>query len=579
MPTFRLTPYATFLENRLFPHTVQYGIFHQLTGVSLAVSPELRSLLEKMQAGRELVCDDEELQRRKGTELCELIDHQLLVPPDHDAFAGFEDYLVVRPKQNPAVFYRTSTGTITAIRIPLSQRVFSPSRTETPVIIEEELSEVATKLLLLADGSKSFREIRTLLSANLSQELFPETVNHLVAPDRQLIKLAPPGSALDEPFLPFNTVPRNLMVSKEGEPHRDIQDPKGVLEFHQHQIADAEREFDWIEATVNHAFRNPSAAFGGLSYGARFCDATLRQEVTQNTASNRPLQMLEVGGGTGSFGRSFLDRAEQAHGGIEIIYHLLELSPVLFNKQTDVIGGRLTRERHFLQDARQLNLPEHRFDLIIANEVIADFPVAEVQRLGENSFSGTGAEDTLKYSLPKSGDPDQFLINKGVFEFVERAFRHLSPGGTIIMSEYGGVDRFPVRSYHLNHAEYSIHFGHVLRCAETVGFTTGVFSLKGFLSINDEVEFLDGQEEHILCLHHALEKFGSSLPYAAISKEEFEVRYERIIVEKGLGGFSFSKLKQDFHFGPTLGQFMVAVLQKPLECGGKERSDATPLSL
>jgi hypothetical protein len=57
------------------------------------------------------------------------------------------------------------------------------------------------------------------------------------------------------------------------------------------------------------------------------------------------------------------------------------------------------------------------------------------------------------------------------------------------------------------------------------------------------------------------------------------VRYERIIVEKGLGGFSFSKLKQDFHFGPTLGQFMVAVLQKPLECGGKEPERATPLSL
>ncbi|HKZ02486.1 MAG TPA: SAM-dependent methyltransferase [Pyrinomonadaceae bacterium] len=537
MPTFRLSPYATLLESHLFLQAVEYGVFHQLTGSSLPITRELRSVLEKMRVGRELVCDEAELERRRGTELFSLIELNLLVPPDHDPFIAFQQHLVVRPKQNPAVFYRNEAGALTVVRVSLSQRVFSPSPDEAPGLIEEELSNIAARILLLSDGTRTLREVRSLVqNEEVSDEQFVQAIIFLVTPERQLIKLAPPGAPLDQPFHPFNTVPRNLFVSRAGEPDRNIQNPESIAEFHKHRIEDPDREFDWIEPTVNHAFRFPSAAFGGLNYGARLCDALLK-EVTLNIGARQPLQMLEVGGGTGTFARSFLDRADQTHSGVEIVYHLLELSPAMFEKQANVIGDYLAPERHFLQDATTLSLPEHRFDLIIANEVIADFPVAEVQRVGENRSNGDGAEQAQKYSLVRSDGPDRFLVNKGVFEFIELAYDHLSPQGTLILTEYGGLDRFPVRSYHLNHAEHSIHFGHVIRCAEAVGFNARVVSLKEFLAIDDEVEFLDGQEEHVLCLNHVLEKFGLSLPYAAISKEEFEVRYARVVAEQEIGGF------------------------------------------
>ena len=32
MPTYRINPYVSFIENRLFPGVVQRAVFHRLTG-------------------------------------------------------------------------------------------------------------------------------------------------------------------------------------------------------------------------------------------------------------------------------------------------------------------------------------------------------------------------------------------------------------------------------------------------------------------------------------------------------------------------------------------------------------------
>ena len=65
-------------------------------------------------------------------------------------------------------------------------------------------------------------------------------------------------------------------------------------------------------------------------------------------------------------------------------------------------------------------------------------------------------------------------------------------------------------------------------------------------------------------LNHILEKYGNSLPYAAISKEEFEKRVGDLAEKIRLVGFSFSPLQVTFHYGPDLDNFMVAIMKKPL---------------
>jgi hypothetical protein len=126
------------------------------------------------------------------------------------------------------------------------------------------------------------------------------------------------------------------------------------------------------------------------------------------------------------------------------------------------------------------------------------------------------------------------VVNAGVFRFIERAWKHLTPGGTLIVSEYGSEQRYPVASFHLNHDEFTIHFGHVAECATRVGFQCRLLTLKAFLGLDDEVLVLNGRDEHLLCLNHVLKNYGEVLPYAVISKSDFEKRCQGIVEQTGL---------------------------------------------
>ena len=223
--------------------------------------------------------------------------------------------------------------------------------------------------------------------------------------------------------------------------------------------------------------------------------------------------------------------------------------------QRKILSELLPESRHFQQDATEFDLPGHTFDLIISNEVIADFPVASVQ--------GEGAYYIDKYNLSDKNAPASAVVNAGAFHFIERAWKHLNPGGTLVVSEYGAADLFPTQCYHLNHEEYSIHFGHLAACAEKVGFQCRLLTLKEFLGMDDDVHVLNGREEHLLCLNHIFKNYGLVLPYAVISKADFEEQCGSIVEETGLIGYSFSPLHKGYHFGPRIKDFLVLIMNKP----------------
>jgi len=522
MPTYRINPYISFIENRLFPGVIQRAVFHRLTG----------EIIEH-DFTKSLTADDVQLRQ--------LIQRGFLITEDFDPLTPLLDWYVARPIQNPALVYRSQTGEWMLVRTSMKQTVYSPKLDELPVVVEEMLSPLAAEILLMADGTRTLRQIFSELTEAR------EAIDFLTSQERQLIKLTLRQEDLDDPFSSVNIVPRNLYHSeKKNEP---------IVDFHLHGIEEAEWEFDFIEPTVNHSFRFPHEALNGLDYGSRFCVSTLRTEVVPLLDHADHLEVLEVGGGTGSFARSFINQSKLNK--TPVNYHILDLSPALMENQRKLLSELLPVSSHFHQDATEFDLPDHTFDLIVSNEVIADFPVAPGK--------GDGAYYVEKYDLSVKDAPDSFVVNAGVFRFIERAWEHLKPGGTLIVSEYGSEHIYPAASFNLNHDEYTIHFGHLAACAAKVGFECRLLTLKEFLGLDDDVPVLSGREEHLLCLNHIFKNYGEVLPYAVISKSDFENRCRAIVEQTGLIGYSFSPLRTGYHYGPNIRDFYVLIMIKPKE--------------
>jgi hypothetical protein len=587
MVPYRISPYLNFIENRLFPGFIQHGVSHRLTGEVLEPGEKVRSLLLAAKMGNRISLSEENLNSlgEDGRQLKQLVEKGFLIPDGFDPLTPFLNQYVVRPTQNPALAYHSKSGEVMLVRISMAHHLFSPRRGELPEIIEERMSPAAAAIFELADGTRTLQEIFTGRNKDariLEEPGFREALEFLTSQERQLIKFTSQREDLGDPFKPVNVVPRNLYHSSRWNPQPLNGSSEPIIDFHLSGIEDAWWEFDLIEPTVNHSFRFPSEPLGGLDYGSRFCLSTLRPEIVPSLGLSDRLEVLEVGGGTGTFARSFIEQAvtlsATALNGIDVNYHILDLSPALIQNQRELLSQVLPASRHFQQDATQFDIPGRKFDLIIANEVVADFPMALVQRCSHSepgdkgigpvvdkgqAWQGDGACYVEKYDLATAAAPDSFLVNAGAFRFIERSWEHLPPGGTLVISEYGAAQRYPVHSCHLNHDEFSIHFGHLAACAANVGFECRLLTLKEFLGLDDRVLVLNGREEHILCLNHVLKKYGMSLPYAVISKTEFEKRFHGIAEQIELSGFSFSPLSKGYHFGPGIEDFMVLILNKP----------------
>lgn len=573
MISYKLNPHTSFVESHLIPGFTQYGIAHRLTGEILELTSEVYSSLQAMKPEGEISVSEEQVQSLgERTWLKQLILKEFVIPHGHDPLGCIVDQLAARPIQNPALTYKDEKGETILVRLSMAQQVFARKKDELPEVIEESLSPTARAILHLADGSRTLEEIFLTVKPNEGNDLledsdFREAIEFLTCQERQLIKFTRQPQDLVEPYRPVNTVPRNLMQSNRPQPSTS-SGRSSVADFHLEGIEDASWEFDQIEATVNHSLRFPDQMLGGLNYGSRFCVSTLRPEITPLLQSKKQLEVLEVGGGTGSFAHSFIKQSQEEEG-VNVNYHVLDLSPVLMANQRQVLADLLPEQKHFHQDATKFDLPNRRFDLILSNEVIADFPIASVQSVpgsnGQNKpqWAGDGASYLEKYGLSTEGAPTNFRINVGAMMFIERCWEHLTPGGTLVLSEYGSPTQYPVQTYHLNHEEFSIQFSHLAECATKIGFDCRLLSLREFLTLDDEVAVFSGREEHILCVNHVLKQHGITLPYAIVSKDEFGRRVGSIAGEIELQGISFLPLNRGFYFGPRIEEFMVLIMNRP----------------
>jgi putative S-adenosyl-L-methionine-dependent methyltransferase len=563
MTTYRLSPFATFVQSHLIAEATQYAVFHRLTGELFELDPSVREFLQALAQGKAFSLAPQQLSQlgELGIAIQKLIDLVLVIPIEVDPIGPFIDLYVGRPLQNPALTYRNETGAVLLVSISMAERIYSPEPGKLPAVTEETLPELMTSILLAADGSKTLRQIYAELQDGVEPRQydreFRDAIEFLTKPERQLIKFALAVEDFANPYNPPNLVPRNFYHASRWP---DLQPEKTIGEFHLEGIDDAAWEFDIIEPTVNHGLRFPTQLLSGQDYGTRFCDAVFSGGFSGKTK----FEVLEIGGGTGSFAHSFIQRV-QANGNA-ITYHIMDLSPELAASQRRSLSDIRPPVGHINQDATHFDLPGRKFDLIVSNEVIADFPVAGVERKPADDdgvhFRGEGAPFIEKYSLAVDDAPDHFYVNSGVFQFLERAWRHLDSGGRLILSEYGSETRYPVESFHLNHAEFAIHFGHVVECARKIGFKCRLTKLTEFLGIDDGTPVLNGRDEHILCINCVLQKYGMSLPFGLFSEKDFSAQFGDLVDRLDLSPVRFLPLRNNFHYGPNLTDFFVLNLEK-----------------
>src|SRR6185503_13328031 len=168
MVVYRISPYVSFIENRLFPGFIQHGVFHRLTGEVLEPGERVRSLLLAAQKANQISLTEEMFNGfgGDGLQLRQLIEKEFLITVGHDPLIPFVSQYVARPIQNPALTFTSEHGEVLLVRTSMAQHVFSPRAGEFPEIIEEIISPLAAAVFKLADGSKTLHQIFATLGRN-----------------------------------------------------------------------------------------------------------------------------------------------------------------------------------------------------------------------------------------------------------------------------------------------------------------------------------------------------------------------------------------------------------------------------
>ncbi len=378
----------------------------------------------------------------------------------------------------------------------------------------QTLSEKSESLWHRCDGKNTLEEILQETEQQLgeSKEEITRELRKWASIDWQSVKFLP------RPLSAYSKIPPYLLapapfIPRLGEAARQ---PAGdVRAYHLRSIGDARSQFERIESTLSHIYRTKHPILGWRSYGE-----ALLHRIMDLKSLGRGIRILEVGGGHGDISKEIMAILKDTRPEVfnTMAYTILDLSPELIRHQRRLHDEAGVRASHINGDAQGLAVADASIDIMISNEAIADFPTPELS-LGELN------ELASKHKIPLSKEfletlkdaPKRLRLNIGAFRFLAEVSRVLKPGGLALITEYGYPDRLPFLARHLDHPEYSIHFGQMLHVAKALGLKTELSNAFDFLDFNSEVELIS---------HHSyqaalrlLERHGIALPNIAYTKE------------------------------------------------------------
>ena len=363
------------------------------------------------------------------------------------------------------------------------------------------------------DGEKRLSELRPRFDAGKLAAL----VRRLVHSDVQALKLtmmpwsmyakrpgmAPPYLTSTMPYRPW----------KVGTPVPAAPD---LSQYHQTTIVDADAQFDHLETTLSHLFRVPHPALAGRTYGQAIVDALDRR----GSIKAGPIRVLEIGAGLGYVARDAIARLRAA--GHEVAYTIVELSPALATAQQRQVGTDAT---WVMGDVLAVALPEHAFDLVIANEMCGDLPARHLSRpelglavdgTGEVDLArlralGKGAQLAADHGVILADAPEPFYLETGAFELIGRIASWLAPGGAALVTEFGDNAAWPKLSTHLDHPELSTHFGQLVQLARGLALEAKVEFVIDFVDLDRTQQGLATTRSHFRALHALCEAEGIDL--------------------------------------------------------------------
>jgi len=313
-------------------------------------------------------------------------------------------------------------------------------------------------------------------------------------------------------------------IFQEYRSAKELEGRHDLASYHRTEINNPARQFEEVEMTVSHLYREPHPALQEKSYGARFARVLM-----EDGSVGKGFRILELGCGTGIFGRDFLREVKNAAPGVykSLSYTFFDISRVLAKSQEEKNKEHVEIVSFQTGDACTHTFPENAYDLIITNEMIADLPVVKLTKKGRprNGPATDGRDMGKRLGLDFSDAPPQFLLNLGALRLLTAISQTLRPGGKAYIVEYGSPFGYPEARHVTNHIEYSIHFGHMLTAAENLGLEVKLRGLHEFLGFLGDVEVLDD------LTHSAV--FGHLLPFLGIMGESSRV-YTRDMLLKAL---------------------------------------------
>ncbi len=261
------------------------------------------------------------------------------------------------------------------------------------------------------------------------------------------------------------------------------------------------------ELTVSHLFRSGEACKTftkpGLPYG---------EALAKKLGVREGIRILEVGPGLGDLAGGLLKGSDDFH------YAFVDISfDVIRNLKSRFRGGRFSFVTgDFLKEKFR-----ERFDLVICNEVLADFPAIINMTLHDPKIKPEDMEEysdavalvrSLGLKLPAVSN-----FNYGAVKFLEKAKASLAEGGRIFVCEHSS-DK-PRKVGVLGHNEYTIDFKTLKAAA--AGLKLGVAEkgkLSGLLGVNQRKAILFYTRPELKMIYGFLKRRGISLdqrPYEA----------------------------------------------------------------
>ncbi len=420
-----------------------------------------------------------------------------------------------------------------------------------------ELSISDAKLLELACGEKSIAQI-----AELAGETPETSLQFFCSWEEKAPGIFYYPNDIDfKKKVDFARVAGQLFDRAEGQ--KSLTRVNDLTKYHKDGMSGgAFDQFEEVETTVSHMFRIPREALRGRTFGAALADTLSKKSIFQKDQ----VSILEVGAGTGFLTKALLEQLKSNNSSTKVIYTILEPSPNLLKSQIELLAEHEPIE--FIENSiADSNLPESCFDLILSNEVIADF---EVGRVGINC-SDSGLKQNSSKKLPEDQKAEALksrfkletedkiqLINTGAIEFIEKISSALKVGGLAYISEYGTLNEAPRQVALAGHNEHSIQFEHLLKASRAMGLTENLYSLTEYLDFDTKVQILDDLSFNALNTL-LLDRLGMpKLDRVSYSKSELQA--ELGTITSRIHNLHFQTVENDDNLGPAL--FYALELQK-----------------